>query len=847
MRTFLLFLFVGSLLFFSSSLAQVSNKNYSLLSKKDNTSIPFISTTNTTDSIISLAVSQINPDSIRYFIQKLQDFGTRYAYAANHFEVAMWIKNEFERFGNITAELDSFLVDGVWMFNVVATLQGRITPENYVIIGGHYDSYSTTNPMITAPGADDNASGTSAALEVARVITSMNYTPDVTIKFIAFDVEEVGLWGSQHYAELAANQSMNIKIMINNDMIAYTSHILEESQIEIYYRYSKEVRDLGLHYLQTYSVLTPVVIQYWGPDDKYFGDRGYETLFFIEDLMDFNPYYHSPEETIDNLNMDYCAEVIKINAAVLLKVSDMPDKIKDYVVEDVGDGNSIKLSWKSNIEPDVIGYKVSVGVDSSVYDTTFIVTDTVAIVSGLQDGTEYFFGVKAIDSDGNEGFTIEKIMIPNTLPLSPQNFIDYPEWHKTKLSWANNKELDLAGYNIYRSETISGTFTKINQSVIIDSFFVDDNMVLGKYYYYKVKAVDNNQNEGNESTIIRSMAVSLDKGILLVDETKNGTGNLFDPTDAEVDEYYNNILSYFYHNNYDVDITGEIKLADLGAFSTIIWQGNDNTEFTSALSAVDAVKKYLDYGGNVLFTGFSASKSFNGNIGVINSFADGDFIYDYLKVDSSINKLSALFIGAAPKTSSYNHIWVDSSKSSLATNYHLRKVEAISSNSEGTEIYTYNSNYDSTISQGSMRGLPVGVEYLGNDYKTVVLNIPLFYMDEEQSKTLINYILQNKFNELTDIENEVKEIIPSNFVLYQNYPNPFNPSTTIKFALPVKTNLSLSVYNTLGEKVAEIFNGEMEEGYHEMMFNASGLSSGVYFYKIESENFNSTKKLILMK
>jgi hypothetical protein len=65
--------------------------------------------------------------------------------------------------------------------------------------------------------------------------------------------------------------------------------------------------------------------------------------------------------------------------------------------------------------------------------------------------------------------------------------------------------------------------------------------------------------------------------------------------------------------------------------------------------------------------------------------------------------------------------------------------------------------------------------------------------------------------------------------------------------LPVKTNISLTIYNTLGEKVAEIFKGEMEEGYHEMMFNASGLSSGVYFYKIESENFNSTKKMILMK
>jgi hypothetical protein len=96
-------------------------------------------------------------------------------------------------------------------------------------------------------------------------------------------------------------------------------------------------------------------------------------------------------------------------------------------------------------------------------------------------------------------------------------------------------------------------------------------------------------------------------------------------------------------------------------------------------------------------------------------------------------------------------------------------------------------------------------------------------------------------------EISVDNIIVSSFELEQNYPNPFNPSTAIKFALPVKTNISLTIYNTLGEKVAEIFKGEMEEGYHEMMFNASRLSSGVYFYKIESESFNSTKKMILIK
>ena len=96
-------------------------------------------------------------------------------------------------------------------------------------------------------------------------------------------------------------------------------------------------------------------------------------------------------------------------------------------------------------------------------------------------------------------------------------------------------------------------------------------------------------------------------------------------------------------------------------------------------------------------------------------------------------------------------------------------------------------------------------------------------------------------------EIEVEVTGPKDFALYQNYPNPFNPTTTIKFALPVTANLSLNVYNTLGEKVAEIFNGELEEGYHEMMFNASGLSSGIYFYKIESENYTATKKLMLLK
>jgi hypothetical protein len=83
--------------------------------------------------------------------------------------------------------------------------------------------------------------------------------------------------------------------------------------------------------------------------------------------------------------------------------------------------------------------------------------------------------------------------------------------------------------------------------------------------------------------------------------------------------------------------------------------------------------------------------------------------------------------------------------------------------------------------------------------------------------------------------------------LYQNYPNPFNPSTTIKFALPEKTNVGLSVYNSLGQKVADVFRGELDEGYHEIEFRASNLSSGIYFYRLESGKFVSVKKMIIIK
>jgi hypothetical protein len=89
--------------------------------------------------------------------------------------------------------------------------------------------------------------------------------------------------------------------------------------------------------------------------------------------------------------------------------------------------------------------------------------------------------------------------------------------------------------------------------------------------------------------------------------------------------------------------------------------------------------------------------------------------------------------------------------------------------------------------------------------------------------------------------------IPKLFTLNQNYPNPFNPSTTISFSIPQGTRVSLKVYNILGQEVATLVEDYKQAGDYSVQFNASKLASGVYFYRLQANDFAQTKKLLLLK
>ena len=177
----------------------------------------------------------------------------------------------------------------------------------------------------------------------------------------------------------------------------------------------------------------------------------------------------------------------------------------------------------------------------------------------------------------------------------------------------------------------------------------------------------------------------------------------------------------------------------------------------------------------------------------------------------------------------------------MATMDYLQQVPAIDVSSSSYPAILDIANIDDDPSilldiSGQARPITTTLKDVGCDEYTTgtITNHPLKLSDVGPTYLISTGIKQEKE-------------IPNSFHLFQNYPNPFNPSTKISWELPTNSWLTLKIYNVLGNEVATLVNEEKEAGYHSIKFNASNLPSGVYFYRIKSENFIDTKKMILLK
>ncbi len=119
------------------------------------------------------------------------------------------------------------------------------------------------------------------------------------------------------------------------------------------------------------------------------------------------------------------------------------------------------------------------------------------------------------------------------------------------------------------------------------------------------------------------------------------------------------------------------------------------------------------------------------------------------------------------------------------------------------------------------------------------------FVDQQNGWLTADYGRIARFTGSTDIDGDINSV--NEFKLEQNYPNPFNPNTVISYQLPVNGNVTLKIYDVLGNEVTTLVNEEKPAGRYEVDFTASSLTSGVYFYKLAAGNYLVTKKMILMK
>jgi len=289
------------------------------------------------DDRISSIVQSVSGPRIMETVTDLEAFGSRAFYLDSSKEAAGYIHDRFEEL-SLYVEYQEFMLGSIEVANVVAVLNGTSPDAPQFLFGAHYDSengmvenYSDALNM-SAPGADDDASGIAAVIELARVLSAVDLKN--TIKFVAFDAEEYGydfsggLKGSSYFATHEKATGVEYVGSAILDMIGY-----KDGQANIVFgivndkdnAFAKHVLmavseyDINL----TFEVHVKPSITF--SDHSSFWQVGYPSMLVIEELSTttnepVNPFYHTPNDTSDRLSEDQMEEVTKAMAAGLLEL-----------------------------------------------------------------------------------------------------------------------------------------------------------------------------------------------------------------------------------------------------------------------------------------------------------------------------------------------------------------------------------------------------------------------------------------------------------------------------------------------------------------------------------------------
>jgi uncharacterized protein YceK len=270
------------------------------------------------DTVISI-IEQVNEPLFLSYEENLTVNGPRPTEGPSCIAAAEYMYELFQNMG-LAVRYHHWNNGGYSSDNVEATLNGTdTTSDDIYIICGHYDTVSSS------PGADDDTSGTVAVIIAAAILSQYQFNH--TIKFVAFSGEEEGLLGSEIYAQEAAAQGWDIIGVLNCDMISYAITTNDGNNLDVYqddasawlYDYTMGVNTEYSDYIGPLALHDAGLSG--GSDHYYFWQNGYSALFYFEYTM--TPYYHSPQDTIDNINLTYAVKNTKLILATLAELAEV--------------------------------------------------------------------------------------------------------------------------------------------------------------------------------------------------------------------------------------------------------------------------------------------------------------------------------------------------------------------------------------------------------------------------------------------------------------------------------------------------------------------------------------------
>lgn len=413
---------------------------------------------------IEKIVGEISAQNIEAIIRKLVSFGTRHTLSTQDDPnrgigaARRWIKEEMDRYaresgGRLIVAEDEFMQSPtqrvpkeVKLVNVVATLPGVLaeSKDRIYVVSGHYDScvcsQSMTEAESDAPGASDDASGTAAVMEMARVMSKYEF--DATIVFMTVPGEEQGLLGATHWAEEAKKKSLNIAAMFTNDIIGNTfggNGVRDNVRVRVFSegvpsneteaeararqsvggendstsrQLARYIKEVGERYVNNFEVTLVYRRDRYGRGGDHipFLQRGYPAVRFTEPNEDFTRQHQKVREengvkygdVFEMVDPAYVAQVARINAAAMASLALAPVSPTGVRFRTGRQEYDTTISWQANKEPDVAGYRIVWRETYQPFWQRSVEFGNVTefVMKGLSKD-DFFFAVQAIDKDGN--------------------------------------------------------------------------------------------------------------------------------------------------------------------------------------------------------------------------------------------------------------------------------------------------------------------------------------------------------------------------------------------------------------------------------------------------------------